>query len=498
MRTAILLGLGAGLLATELALQLAQHSFLRGRLNKLVRAALNFSEATEDTDKQRWVLSAGINLLAAMLWLMAILFALGAVVYVPTEWFNWSEAQEDVFLYATGLASVPYAWLRTRSWSVNLGAAPTPAAAESGSLALARYGLLARLLHWIALEPSLIRRTSFELERVVFGKRARSLQQTHQNGQGPVYVCGLARSGTTIVLEILNDTGEFSSPTYRDMPFVLAPNLWGLISGVSRQNAEKSLRAHGDGIAISPDSPESFEEVFWRSFCQPLQNRGMGYESPDDETLQLFADYRALCVLSRKRQTQNNGGARYLSKNNNNLLRLPELLKDSNAQVVLVFRNPLATAWSLYQQHQRFSRLQDDDPFARAYMRWLGHHEFGDGHLPFAFASDALKGLMPDQPDYWLVYWMACYQHILPIAQSPQVALLCHDALSEQPQAALAVLFKNLCVNAKPKEFAGYIKPSSGVQHEQDLIACFSPTIVQHAGDLYKTMLDQTRLSLNL
>ena len=61
--------------------------------------------------------------------------------------------------------------------------------------------------------------TSFDIERARFARRAREAMQGP-----PVFVCGLARAGTTVFMRLLHASGAFASPTYRDMPFPLAPN----------------------------------------------------------------------------------------------------------------------------------------------------------------------------------------------------------------------------------------------------------------------------------
>ena len=85
----------------------------------------------------------------------------------------------------------------------------------------------------------------------------------------PVYVMGLARSGTTILLDLLNQTGAFSSWQYRDHPFVMAPMLWHTATKWMVSKATKVERAHKDRIMVTPDSPEAFEELIWRAFSQP-------------------------------------------------------------------------------------------------------------------------------------------------------------------------------------------------------------------------------------
>ena len=45
----------------------------------------------------------------------------------------------------------------------------------------------------------------------------------------PVFVCGMARSGTTLVTSFLNSLGTLGSPTYQDMPFINTPLVWNSI-----------------------------------------------------------------------------------------------------------------------------------------------------------------------------------------------------------------------------------------------------------------------------
>ena len=77
-----------------------------------------------------------------------------------------------------------------------------------------------------------------------------------------VFISGLARSGTTIVMRRFYETNYFRSLTYRDMPFVLMPKIWRKVIGPFQQQGISRERAHGDGIKVTVDSPEAFEEVF--------------------------------------------------------------------------------------------------------------------------------------------------------------------------------------------------------------------------------------------
>ena len=91
--------------------------------------------------------------------------------------------------------------------------------------------------------------------------------------EAPIFVCGLARSGSTILLECLAAHPDTVTHRYRDYPGVLAPVFWDRIS--TRLYTDHSApieRAHGDGIAVTPDSPEAMEEMLWMEFY-PAQPR---------------------------------------------------------------------------------------------------------------------------------------------------------------------------------------------------------------------------------
>jgi hypothetical protein len=169
------------------------------------------------------------------------------------------------------------------------------------------YGILERWLHWIALEPASVRHLAFELERqFALPKRpipATSSDKIADPADGAVYVCGLARSGTTMLLHILDEIDAFRSLTYRDMPFVLAPNLWKQITRHSQKQSVTTERAHGDGILVDFDSPEGFEEVFWHTFgTRTSDPRCLGFDIPSAEVLAAFADF-CLELLRRSEVT---------------------------------------------------------------------------------------------------------------------------------------------------------------------------------------------------
>jgi hypothetical protein len=110
-----------------------------------------------------------------------------------------------------------------------------------------------------------------------------------------VFIAGLARAGTTILMRRFYASQAFRSLTYRDMPFVLAPTLWRKLAAQSGRNLVTAERAHGDGILVDIDSPESFEEVFLAHIRRRRLHRRDAFEAA-------FAGCRNRAEVRRLRQ----------------------------------------------------------------------------------------------------------------------------------------------------------------------------------------------------
>ena len=227
---------------------------------------------------------------------------------------------------------------------------------------MSEYSRLDQALHTIALNFQAVKSTSFDIERSLARANTESVAQ-----QPHVFVTGLARAGTSILLRIIHQTGNFVSQTYRDMPFVLAPQLWKKLSRGSRKPKVSKERAHGDGLMVDFDSVEAFEEVFWLTFAGQLyiNDDHLRAHPVDEELAALFKEFVAVVIAAHGGE----GSTRYLSKNNNNVLRLAGLARAFPASRVIVpFRTPLQHAHSLLRQHKNFCEAQDADPFIRKYM----------------------------------------------------------------------------------------------------------------------------------
>jgi Sulfotransferase family len=276
------------------------------------------------------------------------------------------------------------------------------------------------MLHRLALGSRAIAEMSFDMEKATQRPDGDAAAQ----GQH-VFVAGLARAGTTVLMRRFHASHTFATLTYRDMPFVLAPGLWAKLSRRSRRDIAAAERAHGDGVIVDADSPESLDEVFWRIFCGSdyLRDDALVPHDADADTITDLRRYIGAIMQHAPGQP-----GRYLSKTNNSILRLPTLRRAfPNALFLVPFREPLQHANSLMKQHVLFSQEQRDDAFVLQYMTWLGHHEFGLGHRPFVFDGQRPTG-DPGTLAYWVDLWCNVYSALL-ARHKGEVTFVSYDRL---------------------------------------------------------------------
>ena len=305
-----------------------------------------------------------------------------------------------------------------------------------------RYGRVDRLLHDFAFRAGRAQHAMADVEEILYRDTLTSIE-----GADPVFVTALPRSGTTILLQLLADSGHFASHTYRDMPFVLCPVLWSRFSARFAAGEGPVERAHGDGLEVSAESPEAFEEMIWKHFW-PDRYRGdrilpWTRETEQNAEFDAFLEAHMRKVIALRRDGPNDE-RRYVSKNNLNIARLPAPPRPLRRGTVLVpFREPVQQAASMLRQHRRFLRIHEQDDFVRRYMEAIGHHEFGEGLRPVDFggwldeAGWAKGELDPQELEFWLRYWVAAYRVVLDVA-SPGVALLSYARLTKEPEDTLA------------------------------------------------------------
>jgi hypothetical protein len=233
------------------------------------------------------------------------------------------------------------------------------------------------------------------------------------------------------------------------MPFILSPIVWSSISGYFQKKSILRERSHGDGMQVSFDSPEAFEEVIWLAYLKDeIVKADFLLPLGPDKCTPAFVrtlrnSIRKLLYLGRSAQ-HGSTDLRYLSKNNANVSRIDTLSElFPNSTIVVPFRHPLAHTGSLMKQHDRFLKEQSTDPFTMRYMKWLGHYEFGKIFKPINF--DNWLGVL-DAPydanvDFWVEYWSRTYQHVLD-NETSNVVFIDFDRLlgsAEQVLTSLAV-----------------------------------------------------------
>lgn len=125
------------------------------------------------------------------------------------------------------------------------------------------YTFIDKTLHQVSLNNKFFKEFSFDLEKILF------LQKYKNENPRLLFINGLARSGTTALLNYFVDSKIGTSLTYNKLPFIFMPNLMQT-SGTKKEASTLQERAHGDQIKINENSPEAIDEIFWKF---QLQNK---------------------------------------------------------------------------------------------------------------------------------------------------------------------------------------------------------------------------------
>ncbi|MGI9309191.1 MAG: sulfotransferase [Gammaproteobacteria bacterium] len=278
----------------------------------------------------------------------------------------------------------------------------------------------------------------------------------------PVYVTGLARSGSTILLEMLAGLQSTVSHCYKDFPPIYTPYAWNwLVDKAGPKEARAAERAHRDGIMVTADSPEAMEEVLWMAFFEnvhnPVTSNVLDGATDNPKFEQFYREHIQKLLLVR-------GGDRYISKGNYQVTRLEYLLKIfPDARFVIPVRRPEAHIASLIKQHKLFSRGQQANQQAREHLRRVGHFEFGLDRRPINVGtedrSSEIVALWQHGEELagWAIYWAQIYDHLAGLLeQSPAVReasiLIRYEDLCENPGEILGAMFRHCDLDIKDKQ----------------------------------------------
>ncbi|WP_176228710.1 sulfotransferase [Roseovarius litorisediminis] len=332
------------------------------------------------------------------------------------------------------------------------------------------YSFADRLVHGIAFSSRDLQLTAADFDQRIMGRRIDGIPD-----QPPIFITSLPRAGTTVLLNAMNDVPSLATHLYRDMPFITAPLLWSKLSKSFKKNTEERERAHGDGLTVGFDSPEAFEEVFWRMFWpQKYTDETIELWHEDDlnnEAARFFKEHFRKIVALRT-----DGQGRYISKNNGNIGRLDLLpLMFPGCQIIVPFRDPVEHAASLLRQHLNFLQQQAEDPFVARYMCDIGHFEFGELHRPFAFPGFAPGGRSPQDADYWLAYWIAAYHHIKTCADG--ALFIASESFGRDGEKLMHQLCNRIGVQHDTVPFSGHFRPIAPRANR----AAFSSNLIDEA-----------------
>lgn len=294
----------------------------------------------------------------------------------------------------------------------------------------------------------------------------------------PVYISGLARSGSTKLLEVLDWHPDVVTHRYRDFPLLHIPYLWNrFLDFVPRRSSGLTERAHRDGILVDADSPEAFEEVLWMSFFpelhDPAQSSVLDGATENHQFETFYRDHIRKLLLVRS-------GNRYVCKGNYNITRLEYLLKIfPSARIVIPVRDPVWHIASLMKQHDLFSRAQQDNPRAVSHLRRAGHFEFGLDRRPINTGdTDEVREILllwerGREVEAWARYWNHIHAYIADrLERNPSLAGACmlvrYEELCREPAATVHAVLKHCRLSApegilyraaESIRFPGYYRP---------------------------------------
>jgi hypothetical protein len=350
------------------------------------------------------------------------------------------------------------------------------------------YSRLDRALHNVAFGSSMLQNLLEDIETSFLAKTWKDIPANN-----PVFITSLPRAGTTIVLEALHRLPGLATHTYRDMPFIFTPVLWNKLSGGIRKESIMRERAHGDGLVISEDSPEAFEEVLWlKYFPEHYSNHGINlWDSADEIFTNYFHQHMQKIVSLRQPQDPD---CRYLSKNNCNIARIDairEMFPD--ASIIIPLRDPLEHAISLWRQHNNFLNQHSRDDFVRKYMADIGHFEFGLLHRPIQFPgfNSLTAGLDPESRNYWIAYWISAFEYL---SRQDGIAFISYEKLCLSPVQGLGKLCQQIALQAKTVEIAAAASVINAPPPDRKLDHTCDQVLTERAYHLHQKLLSQCLL----
>ncbi len=230
----------------------------------------------------------------------------------------------------------------------------------------------------------------------------------------PIYIIGVARAGTTIILEMLSKHPDLASHKYKHIPMPYLPNWFSRIAKKTKIYTKPIERLHKDGIIVTRESPEVIEEAFWQQFFDNLHNENTSNIINGSVSNPKFEKFYRNHI---RKLMINQNCSRYLAKNNYNITRSEYLLRlFPSSKILLIIRNPVNHIASLIKQTKLYIKMEQKNPILSDWLRIIGHHEFGHRQVCINVGNSGLirkiRKLWRNKKTYvkgWAYYWSSIY-----------------------------------------------------------------------------------------
>jgi hypothetical protein len=254
----------------------------------------------------------------------------------------------------------------------------------------------------------------------------------------PIYVAGLARSGSTLLHEIIAGHPGVATHRVKDYPMVITPYWWRQATARLAPVAPRE-RAHHDKVMITTDSPDALEEMLWMAFFPRCHNPAVDNRLHAATRRRAFEDYYPTHM--RKLLLAEHAG-RYVAKANYHIARLAYLARlFPDAKFILPIRAPVGHIASLVRQQEWFTLGHKSNPRALRFMQRSGHFEFGRDRRPIHLGDEARVGAIrrawsgKEEVRGWALYWDMVYGYLARLlAADPRLRAM-----------TLTVRFEDLC-----------------------------------------------------
>ncbi|MGZ8898439.1 MAG: sulfotransferase family protein [Halobacteriota archaeon] len=269
----------------------------------------------------------------------------------------------------------------------------------------------------------------------------------------PIYVTGLARSGTTISIEILMHHPDVATHKYMDMVMPYIPYTLKILADLLPMFAQPVERMHQDGLMVNKESPEAVEEQFWQQFFP-------AYVEEESSTIidarMHHGDFEQFYKAHIQKLLIRQSASRFASKNNYDISRLEYLLSlFPDAKFVILVRNPISHVASLVKQDQAFQAIEKDDPNLLHWISMIGHREFGTIkkaiNLDNTDVINKIKTCWKEDTSRvkgWAIYWNAVYDYLHRLLQYNRkcreaTLVVKYEDLCEQPEQIINAILSH-------------------------------------------------------